>query len=132
MPQMDIFWGGGILSPKWGAVTLRPQKAPPCTEARHTMYRSLRSVHPFLHRSTYYPIHRHPMFCNGPDTPLKVPVPTGASAPHLILIHRVSKNVPPLTSHSPDIHNPITTIFGRNVTEKVKNQTMLCFPTSPL
>jgi len=42
------------------------------------------------------------------------------------------KNVPPLTCNNLDIHNPITTIFGGRVTEKVKNQTMLCFPTTPI
>jgi len=49
-----------------------------------------------------------------------------------VIIHRVSKNVPPLTCYILDIHNPIRTIFGRSVTEKVGNQTMLCFPTSSL
>jgi len=42
------------------------------------------------------------------------------------------KNIPPLTCYNPDTHNPITLIFGRSVTEKVKNQMTLCFPTSPL
>jgi len=49
-----------------------------------------------------------------------------------IQIHRVSKNVPPLTCYSLDIINPITIIFGKSVTEKVRNQIMLCFPVSPL
>ena len=31
------------------------QKAPPCAETRHTTYRSLRSVEPFLHSSSFYP-----------------------------------------------------------------------------
>ena len=31
-----------------------------------------------------------------------------------------------------DVHDPITIIFGRSVTEKVGNQTMLCFPTSSI
>jgi len=44
--------------------------------------------------------------------------------------YAVSKNVPPLTCHNLDIHDPITIIFGRSVTEKVRNQTMLCFLTS--
>jgi len=43
-------------------------------------------------------------------------------------IHRVSKNVPPMTCYNLDIHDPITIIFGRSVTEKVRNHTMLCFP----
>ena len=45
-------------------------------------------------------------------------------------LHRVSKNVPPSTCYNLDIHDPITIIFGRSVTEKARNQTMLCFPTS--
>jgi len=40
------------------------------------------------------------------------------------------KNVPPLTSYNLHIHDPITIIFGRSVTEKVRNQTMLCFSIS--
>jgi len=40
------------------------------------------------------------------------------------------KNVLPLTCYNLGIHNPITIIFGRNVTEKVRNHMMLCFPTS--
>jgi len=31
-----------------------------------------------------------------------------------------------------DIHDLITIIFGRIVTEKVRNQMMFCFPTSPI
>jgi len=46
-------------------------------------------------------------------------------------LHRVSKNVPPSTSYNLDIHDPITMIFGRNVTEKVRNHIMLCFPPHP-
>jgi len=46
-------------------------------------------------------------------------------------IYTVSeKNVSPLTCCNLVIHEPITIIFGTNVTEKVRNQTMLCFPTS--
>ena len=43
------------------------------------------------------------------------------------------KNVLPSTCYRPnlDIHNPITIIFDRSVTKKVRNQTMLCCPTSP-
>jgi len=44
----------------------------------------------------------------------------------------LKKNVPPLTCCSFDIHNLIMIIFGRSVTEKVRNQMMLCFPNSPL
>jgi len=42
------------------------------------------------------------------------------------------KNIPPLTCYNLDIHYPITIIFGRSVTEKAGNQTMLCFFTSPI
>jgi len=47
-------------------------------------------------------------------------------------LYCVSRNVPPLTCYSLDIHDTITIIFGRSVTEKVRNQTMLCCPTSPV
>jgi len=47
-------------------------------------------------------------------------------------LHCVSKNVPPLTCHNLDIHDPITIFFGRSFTQKVRNQAMLCFPTSPI
>jgi len=47
-------------------------------------------------------------------------------------MHCVSKNVPHLTCYSLDIHDPITIIFGRSVTKKVRNQTMLCFPILPI
>jgi len=40
-------------------------------------YRSLRSVHPFLHSSPFYPIPLNLMLCKGLDTPLKVPLPIG-------------------------------------------------------
>jgi len=42
------------------------------------------------------------------------------------------KNVPPLTGYNLDIHRPITIVFGRSVTKKVGNQTVLCFPISPI
>jgi len=47
-------------------------------------------------------------------------------------LHCVSKNIPPLTCYNLDIDYPITIIFGRSVTEKARNQTMLCFLTSPI
>jgi len=47
-------------------------------------------------------------------------------------VHRVSKNVPPLTCYNLDTHDPITIIFGRSVTKKVRNQMMLCLPTSSI
>jgi len=34
-------------------------------------------------------------------------------------MHRVSRNVPHLTCYNLDEHNPITIIFGTNVTENV-------------
>jgi len=43
----------------------------------------------------------------------------------------VSKNVPPLTCYNRNTHDPITTTFGKTVTEKVRNQKG-CFPTSPI
>jgi len=30
------------------------------------------------------------------------------------------------------MHDPIAIIFGKSVTEQVRNQTMLCFPTSSI
>ena len=47
-------------------------------------------------------------------------------------IHCVSKNVPPLTCYNLDTHDLITIVFARSVTKKVRNQTRLCFPTSPI
>ena len=49
---------------------------------------------------------------------------------HLQIYTPCLKKVPPLTSCSLDTHDPITTIFDRIVTEKVRNQMMLRFPTS--
>jgi len=48
------------------------------------------------------------------------------------IIHCVSKNVSPLICYNLDVHDPITVIFGRSVTEKVGNKTMFCFPTPPV
>jgi len=45
-------------------------------------------------------------------------------------LYCVSKNVPPLTFYNLGTHNPIAIIFGRSVTRKIRNHTMLCFPTS--
>jgi len=41
------------------------------------------------------------------------------------------KNVPPLTCYNLNTQDLITITFERSVTEKLKNQSMLCFPTSP-
>jgi len=49
----------------------------------------------------------------------------------LVILHCVSKNVPHLTCYNLDIHGLITIIFGTRVTEKVGNQNVLYFPTSP-
>jgi len=46
----------------------------------------------------------------------------------LLRIYTVSKNVSPLTCYNLDIHDPIEIIFDRSVTDKVGNQTVLCFP----
>jgi len=46
-------------------------------------------------------------------------------------VHRVSKNVPPLTCYNLHIHSSIMIIFGIRVTEKAGNQNILYFPTSP-
>jgi len=49
------------------------------------------------------------------------------------LIYTVSrKNVPPSTCYNLDIHNLITVILGRSVSEKAKNQMMHWFLTSPI
>jgi len=45
-----------------------------------------------------------------------------------VYIHSVSKNVPPSTCYNLDIHDPITVIFSRNVTEKVRNHKCSVFP----
>jgi len=47
-------------------------------------------------------------------------------------IYTVSKNVSRLSCCNLDIHDLNMMIFGRSVTEKVRNQNMLCFPTSPI
>jgi len=49
---------------------------------------------------------------------------------HYCIVHCVSKNVPPLTCYNLDVHDLIVILCGRSVTEKVRNQMMLCFPTS--
>ena len=46
-------------------------------------------------------------------------------------IHCVSKNVPPYTCYNLYVHGSIATIFGKNVAEKVGNQNVFYFPTSP-
>jgi len=46
------------------------------------------------------------------------------------LLHRVSKNVPPLACYNFDTHEWILIFFGRNVTDKVGNQKTLYYATS--
>jgi len=48
-----------------------------------------------------------------------------------ITLYTVSKNVPPLTCYNLYIHGSTATIFGINVAEKVGNQNVPYFPTSP-
>jgi len=48
------------------------------------------------------------------------------------ILHGVSKNVPPMSCYSLDIHDPTAIILDRSVTEKERNQTMHCLPTSPI
>jgi len=74
------------------------------------------------------PKYRIPNVCN-----TCISVVTARWVVHLehLSAHRVSKNVPPSACYNLDIHDPIMTIiFGRNVTEKVRNHMMLCFSTS--
>ena len=51
------------MTAKWGAVTLRLQRAHPCAERHHMTYRLLRSVNPFL-QLTILPIPQNPMRYN--------------------------------------------------------------------
>ena len=46
-------------------------------------------------------------------------------------LHPVSKNVPPLTCYNLGTHVSIAIIFGTSVTEKIGNQNVLYFLTSP-
>ena len=43
----------------------------------------------------------------------------------------LKKNAPPLTCYNLDIRSSITIFFGTRVTQKVRNQNVLYFPTSP-
>jgi len=43
----------------------------------------------------------------------------------LFIVHRVSKNVPPLACYNFDTHEQILIFSGRNVTDKAGNQKML-------
>ena len=53
-----------------------------------------------------------------------------ASTTHHSMYIVSQRNVPPLTCYNLDVHNPITIIFGRSDTAKVKNKMML--PASPI
>ena len=46
------------------------------------------------------------------------------------VIHRVSKNVPPLACYNFDTHECILILYGKNVTDKVDNQKLLYYATS--
>jgi len=46
------------------------------------------------------------------------------------ILHRVSKNVPPLAWYNFDTHEWIFIFFGRNVTDKAGNQKTLYYATS--
>jgi len=73
--QMEVFCLD--FTPEWEAVTSRPSLC-------ENTYRSLRSVHPFLKSSLFYPVtSRNPMLCNALDTLLQVSIPVRASAPHI-------------------------------------------------
>jgi len=53
-----------------------PQKATPCAKTRHATYGSLRTVHPFLYSSPFYPTPKilcFTMLFNRPDTPKSAP-----------------------------------------------------------
>jgi len=65
---------GGTLLPKWEQSHRGLKKPPACAEARQKTYRSLRSVHPFLHS---LPKPRIPMFAKGSTLPQKFPFPLG-------------------------------------------------------
>jgi len=64
----------GIIPRKWGAALLRSQRAPSWIQTRHTTYRSLRSVQPFLSSSRFYPT-SNIILCNGLYTLPQVPLP---------------------------------------------------------
>jgi len=50
----------------------------------------------------------------------------------ITVLHRVSKKRPTSTTcYNFYIHSSIATIFGTNVAEKVGNQNVFCFPTTP-
>ena len=49
-----------------------------------------------------------------------------------VLLYTVSQKTSHLRLAIIFTYNPITIIFGRSVTEKVRNHTMLCFPTSSI
>jgi len=48
-----------------------------------------------------------------------------------LTIYTVSQNIPPLTCYNRYIHGSIATISGKNAAEKVGNQNVLYFHTSP-
>ena len=70
--QKDVL---GHFTPKWGQSHQDLKRDP------YTTYKSLRSVHPFLHSSPINQIPRNPMLSNGPGTPPKLLLPVAASTP---------------------------------------------------
>ena len=47
-----------------------------------------------------------------------------------VVVHRVSKNVPPMTCYNFETHEQILIFFGRNITDKVVNQQLILYATS--
>ena len=79
--------------------------------------------------------HRCPARCLYCCTACSISTKTNASMPsppsssHLTTTTTLSqKDVPPLTCYNLDVHDPIAIIFGRRVTDEVRNQMMLVFP----
>jgi len=71
-------------------------------------------------------------FTRGGRVPISEVPHTAVCSNTRLILHCVSKNVPPVTCCNLDIHDPITIIFGRSGIKKARNQMMLCFPTSPM
>jgi len=74
--KMEVF--GDLYTVNGDQPYHNPQTAFPCIETRNTTYRLLRSFQLFM---LILPVSQNPMLCSGPNTPLKVPLPTGKSAP---------------------------------------------------
>ena len=95
----EFGWKMPLHAPKWylGGFDLNGEqsqrdsrRAPPCAETRHTAYKSLRSVHAFLHSCTFLSNPSNHMLYsafNWPDTP-KLPLHVRGSGPLLIMLSR--------------------------------------------